>query len=198
MVVTAPGRSQARRESASTKLVYPATAAPDPIGFLLTDLSFKPVYANGAAIRILTYPIESTELANSIGLVQQRIRSAFRAESYAAELMAPIPFQSGTRHYLCRPFLLDSWRGKTDKSMVGFLLARHAREPVDISEASGRFHLSPRERETIQHLINGLTTKEIATRMNVSPNTIKQFIRLIMSKMGVTTRLAMVRKILSN
>ena len=58
--------------------------------------------------------------------------------------------------------------------------------------------MSPRERETIQHLIDGLTTKEVARRMNVSPNTIKQFIRLIMSKMGVTTRLAMVRKILSN
>jgi len=167
------------------------------MGFLLTDLSFKPLYANDAAIRILTYPTESTDLANSAGLVQQRIRSAFGAERYATELTAPMPLLSGTRHYFCRPFLLDSTCGKRRDSVVGLLLARHPREPVDISEASGRYHLSPRERETIQHLINGLTTKEVARRMSVSPNTIKQFIRLIMSKMGVTTRLGIIRKILT-
>jgi DNA-binding CsgD family transcriptional regulator len=167
------------------------------MGFLLTDQNFKPVYANGTAVWILTYPLESTGLVNAAGLIQQRLRSIFRTDTYT-DRMAPMLFPAGERRYFCRPFRLDSSRGRTDESMVGFLLARHHQECVDISEASGRFHLSAREGETLRHLINGLTTKEVAGRMNISPNTVKQFIRLIMSKMGVSTRLAMVHKVLSD
>lgn len=65
-----------------------------------------------------------------------------------------------------------------------------------MSDAARRFHLSPRERETVQHLVLGLTTKEVAERMGVSPNTVKQFVRLVMSKMGVTTRSGMIGKLI--
>jgi DNA-binding CsgD family transcriptional regulator len=41
----------------------------------------------------------------------------------------------------------------------------------------------------------GLTSKELATRMNISPNTVKAFLRLIMIKMGVTTRAGIVGKL---
>ena len=39
--------------------------------------------------------------------------------------------------------------------------------------------------------------KEIAERMHVSPNTVKQFVRLIMSKMQVATRSGVLGKLLS-
>jgi DNA-binding CsgD family transcriptional regulator len=41
----------------------------------------------------------------------------------------------------------------------------------------------------------GLTSKEVATRMNISPNTVTAFLRLIMVKMGVTTRSGIVGKL---
>ena len=63
-------------------------------------------------------------------------------------------------------------------------------------DVSRRFHLSPRERETVSLLSEGLTTKEIAHRMSVSPNTIKQFVKLTMSKMGVTTRSGIIGKLI--
>jgi len=44
-------------------------------------------------------------------------------------------------------------------------------------------------------LMDGLTSKEIAVRMNVTPNTVKTFVRLIMSKMAVSTRSGIVGKI---
>jgi DNA-binding CsgD family transcriptional regulator len=37
-------------------------------------------------------------------------------------------------------------------------------------------------------LIQGLTNKEIAGRMNISPNTVRVFIRMVMGKLGVSTR----------
>ena len=42
----------------------------------------------------------------------------------------------------------------------------------------------------------GLTSKEVAIRMNISPNTVKAFLRLVMGKMGVTTRAGIVAKLL--
>jgi DNA-binding CsgD family transcriptional regulator len=80
--------------------------------------------------------------------------------------------------------------------MVALLLERCPQEGLDLSEASRRFHLSRRERETVQHLMHGLTTKEVAACMNVSPNTVRQFVRLIMTKMSVTTRSGIVGKLL--
>jgi DNA-binding CsgD family transcriptional regulator len=44
-------------------------------------------------------------------------------------------------------------------------------------------------------LLQGLTSKEIAQRMGISPNTVKAFLRLVMVKMGVSTRSGIVGKI---
>jgi DNA-binding CsgD family transcriptional regulator len=42
-----------------------------------------------------------------------------------------------------------------------------------------------------------MTTKEIAAAMNISPNTVKSFVRLIMTKLNVSTRPAIIGKILA-
>jgi DNA-binding CsgD family transcriptional regulator len=60
---------------------------------------------------------------------------------------------------------------------------------------SSQFGLTRREQETIQLLLQGLTSKEIAERMGISPNTVKAFLRLVMVKMGVSTRSGIVGKI---
>jgi DNA-binding CsgD family transcriptional regulator len=55
--------------------------------------------------------------------------------------------------------------------------------------------LTPREREALILLTEGLTSKEIAQRMNISAHTVKGFVHLIMLKLGVTTRSGIVGKI---
>jgi DNA-binding CsgD family transcriptional regulator len=42
-----------------------------------------------------------------------------------------------------------------------------------------------------------MTTKEIAGSMKVGPNTVKTYLRLIMTKMRVTTRAGIIGKILA-
>ncbi|PYU54649.1 MAG: hypothetical protein DMG55_30720, partial [Acidobacteria bacterium] len=44
--------------------------------------------------------------------------------------------------------------------------------------------------------VQGLTGKAIANRMNISPNTVKAFLRMIMIKMGVSSRSEVVIKII--
>jgi len=67
---------------------------------------------------------------------------------------------------------------------------------IPLSHISEQFNLTRRERGALEYLMQGLSSKEIATRMDVSPNTVKAFLRLIMIKMGVSSRSAIVGKII--
>jgi len=163
------------------------------MGVVLADLNLKPIYTNNAAVYVLNYPDQSRATTDG---VQRRIRFILRTESFTTP-SSPADFLSGRRQYVCRPFLLEPRHSEARPSVVSLVLERRPRDPVELSEISRRFHFSPRERETVQCLICGLTTKEIAKHMNVSPNTVKQFIRLIMSKMGVSTRSGIVGKLMS-
>jgi len=70
------------------------------------------------------------------------------------------------------------------------------RDRQPLYELEVRFQLTEREREAVEHLSEGLTSKEIAQRMNISHNTVKTFLRLVMIKMGVTTRSGVIGKII--
>ena len=59
------------------------------------------------------------------------------------------------------------------------------------------FELTERQSQTVELLLQGMTTKEIAQSMNISSNTVKTYLRLIMAKMRVTTRAGIVGKILA-
>jgi DNA-binding CsgD family transcriptional regulator len=57
--------------------------------------------------------------------------------------------------------------------------------------------LTPRERSVSQHLIDGLTNKEIAGRLNLSEHTVKDHLKRLMRKTKTTTRTGVVRCLLS-
>lgn len=57
--------------------------------------------------------------------------------------------------------------------------------------------LTRRERQVLAHLAEGLTRASIATRLNVSPNTVRTHVRNILAKLGVHSTpeaVALVRK----
>jgi len=159
-----------------------------------TDVELKPSYVNDSALGILTYP-NKLKAPKSAATIQGQLRTILQAER-VTEPVPPISFLSGSRRYVCRSLLLKPWRG-TSPLTVALLLERQLRTQAALSEASWRYRLSPREAETVQHLVLGLTTKEIAQRMNVSANTVKHFVRLVMCKVGGTTRTGIVGAILA-
>ena len=65
-----------------------------------------------------------------------------------------------------------------------------------MKKATAEFRLTHRESQCVALLLQGMTTKEIAQVINLSPNTVKSFLRLIMAKMDVSTRSGVVGKIL--
>jgi DNA-binding CsgD family transcriptional regulator len=56
--------------------------------------------------------------------------------------------------------------------------------------------MTPREQQILALLLQGLGTQEMAETLGLAANTIKAFIRLVMVKMGVRSRAAIVTKIL--
>lgn len=173
-----------RRDSQSVNSVE------GPTGFVLADLRLKPVYANRAAIRILSCPARS----DPANVVQRRLQTILGVERCSAGLVGPKSFLSGNRPYICRVFLLKSPRTKVGQSAVALLIEPEGRMLIEDVAATASFRLSPRERETVHNLTLGLTNKEIAEQMAVSPHTVKQFVRQIMGKVGVTTRSGIVGK----
>jgi DNA-binding CsgD family transcriptional regulator len=67
-------------------------------------------------------------------------------------------------------------------------------QPADITRWSEAFQLTNRECETVKLLMKGLTSKEIADQMSISPNTVKSFLKLVMAKVGASNRTGIIAK----
>jgi DNA-binding CsgD family transcriptional regulator len=168
-------------------------------GLLLLDSSENLVASNEEGIQILTFPVRPDKMRRSGALLRERIHSFLRhlQSLNGKDTESSHEFRSGKRTYTCRFFSLKSYgKGVPVPSVHVLVFERRTNPANSISEACGRFGLTQREQETIQLLLEGLTSKEIAVRMNISPNTVKSFLRLVMVKMGVSTRSAVVGMVL--
>lgn len=78
---------------------------------------------------------------------------------------------------------------------LAVLLERN-REHPDLLRAGRRFHLTQRETAALELLMLGCTTKQIACRMDISPNTAKAFLRSVMFKSGAFNRAGILAQVL--
>jgi DNA-binding CsgD family transcriptional regulator len=137
----------------------------------------------------------AADLARQIG-ARLVLRSSKGARRFVAE------FESGNRTYRCRTLSVCCDGKDADdhgRATTLILLERRASPSRLLKrQAWEKFGLTPRERQMVELLIEGMTTKEMAQALGLSPNTIKSFLRLVMAKMGVSTRSGIVGKLLEN
>src|SRR5206468_3093630 len=82
------------------------------------------------------------------------IQSVLLADGNGAHVAFAAEFISGRRSYLCRPFTLTSHSNKTHVHLTfAVILERSSRKSLDACQVAARFHLTPREQETLQYLI---------------------------------------------
>jgi DNA-binding CsgD family transcriptional regulator len=183
--------SSARADSNNTVDRMPALPA---LGFVVADASLRPLSANHEAIAILLYPGALEAPHSFTEAFEKKIRrSLLRARSLSSGQNATNPviqFKSGRREYLCRAFLLDheSNRGISNAAAVLIVMERRVSGCLAVCQITQRFHLTHREEEVLRLLLQGLSSKEMAGRMRISLNTVKAFIRLVMIKMGASSR----------
>jgi DNA-binding CsgD family transcriptional regulator len=173
--------------------------APPPksaVGFLLMDGALNLISSNLEATQILSYPNKRANLERQDLYVRGKIRSTLMNQQPLGQSPFVAEFRSGRRHYFCRAFLVDSEAKNSARPSVALLLERGPSGLLPLSEVSQVYNLTQREREVLEYLLEGLSSKEIANRMNISSNTVKAFLRLIMIKTGVSSRSAVMRKII--
>jgi len=195
-----PTRERLMRQSENRPaLRSPRRSAPvrsPEVGFLVIDSSLRPLYANAQAVHILAYPHNSRKTKSLDALLAKRIRAVVPNGGFSPQSPFPTEFVSGNRRYLCRTFFVNSPASNSSRPTMALLLERPPRESLDVSEMCQDYGLTPREREAVEYLVQGLTSREISTRMKISPNTVKAFMRLIMIKMGVSSRSGIMGKLL--
>jgi DNA-binding CsgD family transcriptional regulator len=173
------------------------------IGVLILDAQLRLVHQTGEAATILEYPRKPRENL-PLDKVLPAIRSQLENPTAAS---APLEFMSGRRRYQCRAFLLgsgghnSSGRGSRGdghgvQPRIVVLLERAFPKSPDVTRWCEAFQLTGRESETVKFLLRGLTSKEIAEQMRISPSTVKIFLKLVMTKVGVSNRTGIVAKIL--
>jgi len=167
---------------------------PNP-GFLMLASDLRPLYVNPEATQILAYPATPQSIRLLDSFLLRKIRTVLFANGNDGQFATD--FVSGKRRYLCRAYRLSPPNNAPNHPALAVILERTRRTAFDVSQISAQFHLTPREQETLEYLIEGLSNKEIGHRMKISVNTVKAFLRLIMMKMGVSTRSGVIAKAVS-
>ncbi len=165
------------------------------VGVLLLDAQLRLVHHTGEAASILRY---TTKLKT---VTLDAVLPAVRVQLKNPPQEASHEFTSGRRRYRCRAFLLDSGAnsgglGDRLQPRIVAVLERVSIQPPDITRWSEAFQLTSRERETVTFLLRGLTSKEIADQMSISPNTVKSFLKMVMAKVGASNRTGILAKII--
>ena len=168
-------------------------------GFLLLDASLRPLYASEEALAILAYPgvpSKTNAFGNSL---RTRILSLLHSNGNHNGF-SPSKFlnevASGKRRYQLRAFSVKSNLGNGRGPAVALLLERNHRNALNLESVARKFRLTPREKETVDLLIQDLSTKQIASCMGISPNTAKAFLRSVMIKVGAENRTGIIGRIL--
>jgi DNA-binding CsgD family transcriptional regulator len=163
--------------------------APSNNGFLLLDAGLNLVAANDPVLQILCFPSGADRIKQPKVFLADRIRTILLDHKNRDGPAFVKEFRSGKRRYICKNFRVDCSAHYPVQPAFAVLLERDASSSYSaLAEISEQFDLTQRERETVEFLLQGLTSKEIATRMQISPNTVKAFLRLVMVKMKVSTR----------
>jgi DNA-binding CsgD family transcriptional regulator len=98
----------------------------------------------------------------------------------------------GTVEFGCRIFRVQPLNGVTGGAFFALHLKRTPSLNHSLEKVVEMYHLTERESEILKGISLGLTSKALAKRMNISPNTVNSFLRMIMIKLGVTTRAGIV------
>jgi DNA-binding CsgD family transcriptional regulator len=175
----------------------PAMTGPG-VGFVLLDSTLNPVLLNRSAAEILSYPQKPSAQASQSSFLAERVRLMLVASHPSGSPPIVSEFRSGRRLYHCRTFRLDAQAKEYSQLSLAVLFERGSTTSLSLRQVAQKFHLTAREQEVLEFLLQGFTSKEIAGRMNISTNTVKAFLRLIMIKMGVSTRSGILGKAITS
>jgi DNA-binding CsgD family transcriptional regulator len=98
-------------------------------------------------------------------------------------------FRSKSRHpYSIQAFFIGGHRGKSPTHIMVLIQKIIAKHNIDYEKAQKEFKLSERELEVVRFICEGLSNKEISGKLFITEYTVKDHMKKIMRKMGLTSR----------
>lgn len=147
---------------------------------------------------ILTHRNVDKHLADIRGQVLSSERTRWSGDS-AGSSSSKTPIlqllvSHGTSWYGLRGFWLEAHLD-SGSSLIGVVIEQINLRRLDMHQAQRSYRLSPRELSVITALAAGKTDKGIAMTLDVSPETVRWYLKNIRTKMEVSTRTAILHKV---
>jgi DNA-binding CsgD family transcriptional regulator len=100
----------------------------------------------------------------------------------------------GNQFYCLRLFALQNGAGERGEVYAALVepISKPQNQKVDAAKLRGLSRLSKRELDVLNALMSGDTDKEIATKLTVSVETVRAYLKSIRAKLGAKTRTAIV------
>jgi DNA-binding CsgD family transcriptional regulator len=165
-------------------------------GIVITDLHLKPIAFNNGAAVILNGSSPLSETAGRPVRLPPEVVEAITSRNGADVSVVRSHFHKNGATYRCDAYRVQPLSAELAQPVMALLLLKVLSVDDAIGVAAAGYGLTDREQEVFRGILMGDSTKELAARLQISPNTIKAFLRLIMGKMGVTTRSGIFGKLL--
>lgn len=159
-------------------------------GVVILDGEFRTIAIDPGAAAILA----SLEGYGNGERVQDSILRRLECQSVEDGDGASLRITPGGRQYRCRIFVVRGAAG--GEPMLTLYIKRDPCPADAVRQIAVDYRLTEREQQALIGLFMGLTSKEIAAKMNISTNTVKAFVRLAMIKTGVSSRAHLFAKLL--
>ena len=178
--------------------IQPVEAGAVEAGLVLVNLSLKSVAFDRGAEAILKQRSRSEPKREPVACLPKEIQETIQGPRPLELLSRIVYFRAGGNEYACRAYLLEPQDSFYPHPILALHLQKNSAGNDAVSAVSAKYHLTAREEEVLRGIATGLGTKDLARRLSISPNTVKAFLRLIMVKLGVTTRAELFAKILDS
>jgi DNA-binding CsgD family transcriptional regulator len=187
-VVNGSGRTVDRLNGEGTQnpksKAQPITA---DAGLIVMDMTLQTIVFDRGAASILNRTDAKDAKQDKDFCIPKEIMDVIRSRKPAEVCSVKTRCRIGKSEYLCRVHIVEPQDGLLMQPIVVLHLERDSANDA-LNDLASSSKLTAREVEALKGIIKGLTSKEMGRRMNISPNTVRAFLRLIMIKMGVTTR----------
>lgn len=167
-------------------------------GLILLDHALKVVaFDRGAGAIFKDQPSPAAGSSRTSCALPKELLNTIRNCKISAVSTLRMYLRVGKHEYSCRAFLLEWQNWLSSQPMIAVYLDKVSSSNDAIYDVAVKYQLTNRELEVLRGISLGLSSKIMADRMDISPNTVKAFLRLIMIKMGVTSRAGIVANILN-
>ena len=173
-------------------------------GVVLMDASYHPLAIDSGATSVLISLSRERggfdpglPLAEMVARELEELMLSFQGEEESHNddnSHTSVYFSVDNSTYTGRIYKLESQNG-SNSSLIVLYLSKDVTAEDSLGLTAFEYRLTARERETLLGMVIGLTNKELAQRMDISPSTAKAFVRMVMAKMGVTKRAAVVARV---